>query len=447
VCLPLAYPLREDVPVDPRHGWRLGQACTLRSRGDVAMPRTVRSLFADVLALTIGFVIATCSTTVLAAARHDSGMFVPSVWLLSPSSGQAVNGTVTVSATASQDTIALQFQLNGTNLGPAISSGACSMSWNTGAVGDGPYAVTVVAYDANGGTATSSPANVTVENTLPVISNVSASGITSTSAIISWVTNQPTSSGVDYGPSTYTNSTPLDVTLTTQHAETIIGLAPGTLYHFRATSWNGVGALATSPDFIFTTGSSTSAPSSSTPSNPESPPATVYPGGCTTPDPFVAMGGGTCVNGAWLPPGMTPVSSSTSSSSTPPTTSSGCLTPDPFTAIGGGTCVNGGWLPRAIASPPAPQTPSAPPAAPPVSTPNYGGCGTADPFVALGGGTCLNGGWYPPGMLPAPGTIIVVQPPAATTPGGCVTPDPFVGIAGLHGACVNGGWYPVHGGH
>ncbi len=136
------------------------------------MPRTVRSLLSDVFALTMGFAIATCSTTALAAARHDSGMFVPSVWLLSPSSGQAVNGTVTVSATASQDTIALQFQLNGTNLGPAITSGACSMSWNTAAVTDGSYAVTVVAYDSNGGTATSSPANVAVENTLPQISNV-----------------------------------------------------------------------------------------------------------------------------------------------------------------------------------------------------------------------------------------------------------------------------------
>jgi hypothetical protein len=37
------------------------------------------------------------------------------------------------------------------------------------------------------------------------------------------------------------------------------------------------------------------------PSTPPPPPA---PTGCTTPDPFVVLGGGTCYNGGWLPPGM-----------------------------------------------------------------------------------------------------------------------------------------------
>ena len=25
-----------------------------------------------------------------------------------------------------------------------------------------------------------------------------------------------------------------------------------------------------------------------------------------------------------------------------------CITPDPFVAIGGGLCINGGWIPRAL---------------------------------------------------------------------------------------------------
>jgi hypothetical protein len=33
------------------------------------------------------------------------------------------------------------------------------------------------------------------------------------------------------------------------------------------------------------------------------PPPPPVPGGCITPDPFVAFGGGTCVNGGWFPPG------------------------------------------------------------------------------------------------------------------------------------------------
>jgi hypothetical protein len=131
--------------------------------------------------------------------------------------------------------------------------------------------------------------------------------------------------------------------------------------------------------------------------------------GCITPDPFVAFGGGTCVNRGWFPPGVIL-----------PPSPAGCTTPDPFVALGGGTCVNGGWYPPAV---PAPLPPP-----PPVS----GGCITPDPFVALGGGTCVSGGWYPP---------VVAAPPApAPVPGGCLTPDPFVAFGG--GRCIDGGWYP-----
>jgi hypothetical protein len=141
-------------------------------------------------------------------------------------------------------------------------------------------------------------------------------------------------------------------------------------------------------------------------------------GGCGTPDPFVAFGGGVCFDGGWLPPGV-PAPGTTI------TYLDGCSTPDPFLAIGGGRCVNGGWFP--------PSAPSPPPA--PSPTPTPGGCTTPDPFVALGGGTCVNGGWYPPGMgAPVP------TPPLPPVPGGCLTPDPFVAFGG--GRCINGGWYP-----
>jgi hypothetical protein len=38
-------------------------------------------------------------------------------------------------------------------------------------------------------------------------------------------------------------------------------------------------------------------------------------------------------------------------------------------------------------------------------------------------------------------------PPASqpTSPGGCLTPNPFTSIPGLIGACYNGGWIPVQG--
>jgi hypothetical protein len=132
------------------------------------------------------------------------------------------------------------------------------------------------------------------------------------------------------------------------------------------------------------------------------------PGGCTTPDPFVSIGGGTCVNGGWIPGG------SGGGGGNP----GGCTTPDPFVSIGGGTCVNGGWTPGGSGG----------------GSGNPGGCTTPDPFVSIGGGTCVNGGWTPGGSGGGGGG----------NPGGCTTPDPFVSIGG--GTCRNGGWTPGGGG-
>jgi hypothetical protein len=132
--------------------------------------------------------------------------------------------------------------------------------------------------------------------------------------------------------------------------------------------------------------------------------------GCTTPDPFTAIGGGTCVNGGWIPSGAAaPPPPPPAPPPPPPPPASTCSTPDPFVAIGGGTCVNGGWIPGASGG-----------------SGTAGGCTTPDPFAAIGGGTCVNGGW-------TPGS-------GGSTSGGCTTPDPFASIGG--GSCVNGGWVP-----
>jgi hypothetical protein len=52
------------------------------------------------------------------------------------------------------------------------------------------------------------------------------------------------------------------------------------------------------------------------------------------------------VNGGWLPPGFgTPPSPPSPPPPPPAGGSTGCTMPDPFVILGGGTCVNGGWLP------------------------------------------------------------------------------------------------------
>jgi hypothetical protein len=67
---------------------------------------------------------------------------------------------------------------------------------------------------------------------------------------------------------------------------------------------------------------------------------------CLTPDPFVSLGGGRCVNRGWLPPGHPLIPPGPPPEPPPPPPPAGCTIPDPFTSLGGGVCVNGGWVPR-----------------------------------------------------------------------------------------------------
>jgi len=88
----------------------------------------------------------------------------------------------------------------------------------------------------------------------PVISNVTASSVSTNSATITWTTDMPADSQVDYGTSTgYGSSTPLDSTLVLQHSVAMSNLTPGTTYHYRAGSRDSDGQLTLSGDYTFTT--------------------------------------------------------------------------------------------------------------------------------------------------------------------------------------------------
>jgi hypothetical protein len=87
----------------------------------------------------------------------------------------------------------------------------------------------------------------------PVISGVFASAISSNSAVISWSTDKPASSYVQYGLTGYTTTSPQDPTLVTLHSVTLSNLTASTLDHYRAASQDSAGHLVFSPDYTFTT--------------------------------------------------------------------------------------------------------------------------------------------------------------------------------------------------
>ena len=96
------------------------------------------------------------------------------------------------------------------------------------------------------------------DTTPPVISSVSSGTPSSSGATITWTTNEPSSTQVDYGTTpAYGTSTTLNATLVTSHTQTLSGLTANTPYHFRVDSRDAAGNLASSGDFTFTTASGT----------------------------------------------------------------------------------------------------------------------------------------------------------------------------------------------
>jgi hypothetical protein len=113
------------------------------------------------------------------------------------------------------------------------------------------------------GAVASDLATLTVaDGTGPVIGQVVVSGITATTARITWTTDEPASSRVIYrrvGDSGWLQS-PLDPSLITGHDVQIQALTPATTYEFRVRSVDVDGNVSTSPDQQFDTAAGTGLP-------------------------------------------------------------------------------------------------------------------------------------------------------------------------------------------
>jgi parallel beta-helix repeat protein len=90
----------------------------------------------------------------------------PTVAVTAPTNAQTINGIVTLTAAASDDTgvTGLQFLLNGAPLGSKLTGSPFTASWDTRTVANGQYQLAAVANDAAGNTATSVAISVTVSN-------------------------------------------------------------------------------------------------------------------------------------------------------------------------------------------------------------------------------------------------------------------------------------------
>ncbi|MBI2669678.1 MAG: fibronectin type III domain-containing protein [Candidatus Yanofskybacteria bacterium] len=183
---------------------------------------------------------------------------VPTVFISAPTSGSTVSGSsISVSATASDNVgvVGVQFKLDGVNLGTEVTLSPFSISWNTTTTTNGSHMLSAVARDAAGNSTTSPSVTVTVSQP-PVISSVLASNISNNSAVITWSTDKPSTSKINYGlSSSYTISTVVDNTLVTNHSVALGGLTSSTLYHYQVESTDSGNLTSVSSDGTFTTAS------------------------------------------------------------------------------------------------------------------------------------------------------------------------------------------------
>ncbi len=88
----------------------------------------------------------------------------------------------------------------------------------------------------------------------PIISSVAVSSITPSGATITWTTNEPSDSQVNYGTTlAYGATTTLDSSPVTSHSVTLSGLSSSTLYNIVVRSKDVSNNLAVSPNVSFTT--------------------------------------------------------------------------------------------------------------------------------------------------------------------------------------------------
>lgn len=182
----------------------------------------------------------------------------PTNLIASTTSSTAINLTWT----ASTDNVAVAgyqvFRCSGTACTPTVqvATSTTNSFANSGLAASTTYVYRLKAYDAAGNISGFSPTATatTAAPPAPVISAIVVSSITQTGATVTWTTDVPSDSQVDYGPTnTYGSSSVLNSSLVTSHSVTLSGLSAGTLYHYRVDSKNSQGTLANSPDNTFTT--------------------------------------------------------------------------------------------------------------------------------------------------------------------------------------------------
>lgn len=123
------------------------------------------------------------------------------------------------------------------------------------------YLWNCIAYNNETESSANENYTITYDASSPIISGVGSS-VSTTSATITWTTNENTNSSIEYGTSESLGSSSSSSSLTTSHSTTLSGLSSSTVYYYNISVCDPAVNCATNGSFSFTT---------STPETPVSP--------------------------------------------------------------------------------------------------------------------------------------------------------------------------------
>ena len=168
--------------------------------------------------------------------------------------GKACSSTATICWTGADDFTTASGLLYSYSLDTAAwSNWTTDVCHSFAGLSEGPHSAQVKAKDGSGNiSANPATLSFSVDSIAPLLSDITAVPRDYT-PIITWNTNEPASTRIEYGETTaYGISSPLDTAMTGTHAATLAALTPKTTYHYRVTSNDGCSETV-SNDMIFTT--------------------------------------------------------------------------------------------------------------------------------------------------------------------------------------------------
>jgi hypothetical protein len=112
----------------------------------------------------------------LVAVIGLSGAARADVTITNPVADASVAGTIPFRATASADVLAIDFFVDGVQLGAEDTTVPYEVSWNTGLTPDGPHTLTAIGHAAGGATSQASVA-ITVSNAVGSLDDLDGDGV------------------------------------------------------------------------------------------------------------------------------------------------------------------------------------------------------------------------------------------------------------------------------